>query len=174
MGNLHMLGILCVIGGLGTLGCLQADKKRRRLAWLRQLEWNLRTLEHKILQLHMPLALALKGQKDLGKDEIASCFVQWGKLLDQNREYTALDAWQKVVQGQTQWGYLETEDRNLMQKWALQVGKGSEEEEKRLFQFVLAEVKTQQEQAQEKIQSECRLWSYGGFMMGIVIVFIFL
>ncbi len=64
------------------------------------------------------------------------------------------------------------EDNRLMEKFAGRLGQGSEAEEEELFRYMLAQLNIQQEQAQQKLAAEERLWQYGGFMAGILVVLV--
>lgn len=162
--GIRMLGAFCIIGGLGMLGLLQSAEKRRRLELLQSLEWQMHTLRQQVVQLHLPLAWALRAM-----GENMEFLREWGRILYAERGCTAAEAfrraWEKYPCRE-----LEKKDRELLENFAMRIGQGREEEEERLFVFLLEELKNQQMQAREKIRAVCRLWSYGGFMVGITIV----
>ena len=164
------MGILAVISGTGAAGICQSMRQRGRIRTLKLLEWHLMALEQNMLQLRLPLPQALLAQT--GSDRLAVLFREWGRNLRDSRTLSPAEAWQRAFENRQEETCLAEEDKRLMEKLAERLGQGNEAEEGRLFRYILTQLKARQEEAEQKRAAEERLWQYGGFMAGILVVLI--
>ncbi|MBP1761619.1 MAG: hypothetical protein H6Q64_1161, partial [Firmicutes bacterium] len=78
--------------------------------------------------------------------------------------------WEGALTRLRQQGDLHEDDLQVLQTAATQLGASGIEQQKQYFLLLQEHLRIQEEKAREKAESERKLWSYGGFILGATVV----
>lgn len=164
------LGIALVIAGFGTWGLLGAKRIEKRVEQLKSLRLALGFLEKEITYNYTPLTRAMERTYRFSPKPVNYIFRDCSLLLKDKDGITAHEAWSEAVKKSVDYLDLKAEDLDLILSASSQLGMSDVYEQRKFFTFIQEELKVQEEKAIEEVKSGQKLWSYGGFILGAVIV----
>lgn len=169
---IKIIGIALVIGGCGVLGLNNAWRVRRRVEELKNLRVAMHSLENEITCLYTPLSRALSRCADIVEAPARILFAKSFAALNSKQGITAAEAWNAGVDKLEEVAVLEKEDIKVLRLLSTQIGMSNVAEQKKLFNFLQAELQKQEKKAAQKRQAEERIFAYGGFLIGMMIAII--
>lgn len=165
-----VLGIAFVIAGFGAWGLLGAKRLEKRVEQLKNLRLALGLLEKEITYNYTPLTRAMERTYRFSPKPVNYIFKDCSLLLKEKDGITAHEAWSKAVKNSSNYLELKSEDLELILTASNQLGMSDVYEQRKFFTFIQEELKVLEEKAIEEVNSGQKLWSYGGFILGAVIV----
>ena len=164
------IGIALVIAGFGAWGLLGARRIEKRVEELKNLRLALGFLEKEITYNYTPLTRAMERTSRFSPKPISYIFRECGLILQGKDGVTANEAWSQAVKMTAPHLQLKAEDIELILTASSQLGMSDVYEQRKFFTFIQEELKVQEEKAREEVKSGQKLWSYGGFILGTVVV----
>ncbi|MGE5391868.1 MAG: hypothetical protein ACM3PE_12490 [Deltaproteobacteria bacterium] len=172
--SLKVVGISLIISGFGGWGLAGARRMDRRLEEIRDLRIALGFLEKEITTMYTPLSLALQRTAEFSDIPVAYLFRDSAAALQLKQGVTVREAWNKGLHSIARESSLLPDDTKLLENAAGQLGMSNASEQKKVFALIQEELKLQEEKAREKVKANRQLWSYGGFIIGAVVVILLL
>lgn len=83
---------------------------------------------------------------------------------------TAGEAWGQGIAWLKTQSHLKSADLEVLNTAAQQLGMSDSSDQRKFLIMIQEEIKVQEEKARQEQRANQKLWSYGGFIMGIVIV----
>lgn len=165
-----IMGAALIISGLGGWGLLGARRLRERARHLQELSMAFGYLEKEITCMYNPLPLALNNTARFAPEPVAQLFSISGGLLQVRSGITARDAWLKGVEKLSLVSPLSEEDLLLIQSAADQLGGSDASGQRRFLSLIQEHLNIAEQTARSRAQVEQRLYVYGGFIAGLVVV----
>jgi stage III sporulation protein AB len=171
---LKTMGICLTIAGFGVWGLNRARRYSRRVAQLKDLRMALGFLEKEIIYMHTPLTRAMERTARFAQPPVENLF--WAAALHlQNREgATAREGWLIGLQSLAQSGDLNKNDLTILETVSSQLGVSDAAEQGKFVRLIQEELKLLEEQAAQEMDAGQKIWSYGGFILGAVVVLLLL
>lgn len=171
---LKTLGITLIIAGCGSWGLIGANRFDRRVAQIKDLRLSLGFLEKEITYMHTPLPRALDRTARFCPTRVACLFEESFRLLQAKAGTTAGEAWTRALKVLEQKTALKPVDIDILATAALQLGMSDVDEQKKFFNLIQEELRIQEEKALQEAEKGQKLWRYGGFIIGAIIVLLLL
>ncbi|MBO8159209.1 hypothetical protein [Thermosyntropha sp.] len=171
---LKSAGVILVILSSGIWGLMGARNLQLRVEQLKDLRMALNFLEKEIAYMHTPLSSALRKTGYFCASPIRWLFLESAERLERKEGRTAYEAWLSGVYKLERASSLKTEDIELLKTGAMQIGISDVYEQRKFFSMLQEELKIMEEKAEKEAESGVKLWSYGGFILGAVIVLLFI
>ncbi|CFX49083.1 Stage III sporulation protein AB [Syntrophomonas zehnderi OL-4] len=168
------LGIVFIIAGFGSYGLMGARRIEKRVEQIKNIRMALGFLEKEITYLQTPLYLALKKTALLTAQPVKILFGESSRLLQDRQGITVGEAWEKALQKLKPACDLNQDDLEILKAVANQMGSSGIKEQIKLFQLIQEELQIQEENARDQMESGRKLWSYGGFILGTMVVLLLL
>jgi stage III sporulation protein AB len=127
-------------------------------------------LEKEITYMHTPLSLALEHTANMISPPLQILFKESSHNLLSRQGISVTEAWESALTRLREQADLHDEDLQVLQTAAAQLGVSGIEQQKQYFLLLQEQLKIQEEKARQKADSERKLWSYGGFILGITVV----
>lgn len=170
MAWVKMMGSFMLISALGVWGLSGAHGIGRRSEELKELRFALAFLEKEISYMHTPLTLALERTAAVCHNPIAGFFQESARKLRAREGLTAGEAWGQGIGWLKAQSHLKSADLEVLNTAAQQLGMSDSSDQRKFLMMIQEEIKVQEEKARQEQASNQKLWSYGGFIVGIVIV----
>ncbi|MGI6412490.1 MAG: hypothetical protein ACOXZ5_02310 [Syntrophomonadaceae bacterium] len=171
---LKTIGIAFIIAGFGGWGLLGASRSENRVRQLRNLRMAILFLEKEVTYMYTPLSAALGKTARFTDKPIYYLFEVSSLRLKEKQGVTAAEAWMEGLRYMAKFSDLQKADIELLARLASQLGMSDADEQKKIFKLVQEEIKIQEEKAVLTSESTRRLWSYGGFILGALVVLLLL
>jgi stage III sporulation protein AB len=168
------LGICLTIAGFGIWGLNGARRFSRRAAQLKHLRMALGFLEKEIIYMHTPLTRALERTARFAQPPVSNLFKTASVHLHNKKGATAGEAWLLGLEGLSRSGDLSKSDLGILEAVAPQLGMSDAAEQGKFFRLIQEELKLLEDHAAQEVESGQKIWSYGGFILGTVIVLLLL
>ncbi|MGI6487237.1 MAG: hypothetical protein GX964_02360 [Syntrophomonadaceae bacterium] len=165
-----LTGAAFIIGACGVYGLSQARTIENRVRHLRSLRFGAAILAREITYIQNPLPRALEKAVTLASFPAQELFKVVMDHLCQGAGYTAAEAWSRGAERLRDVSDLKAEDISLIDSFGAQLGMSDVEAQKKAFRLLEEELKLQEQRAAEAVAAEKKLWSYGGFLLGCLIV----
>lgn len=169
-----LLGAALTVGACGVYGLSGARRIENRARHLRAVRYAVAILEKEITYVQNPLIRALEKTITLAGVPAQYLFADTLEYLNRKEGYTAEESWQKGVARLGRESALSMDDLALLGSLGPRLGMSGVEEQRKAFQLLVEELKVQENKALEAAASEKKLWSYGGFLLGTLIVLLLL
>lgn len=167
---LKTLGIALVVAGCGSWGLTGAKQIRQRVEQLRDLRLALSFLEKDISYMYVPLTKALENAGHFAVQPVAAFFLKAAQVLREQSGVTAAEAWQEGVKALQAVSALKQPELYLLSSIASQIGISDGEEQRKCLDLIIEQLKLLEEKNRENLDSGQKLWTYGGFILGITLV----
>lgn len=171
---LKTIGIAFTIAGFGGWGLARAGKLTRRAQQLRELRMAIDFLEKDISYAQMPLSRAMERTANFCHAPVAQLFQESAYRLKNRAGITAREAWQEGLKVLGRDSDLHNQDIELLATAALQLGMSDAASQRNFFILLQEEIKILETRALQEVDSGHKLWSYGGFILGAVVVLLFI
>jgi stage III sporulation protein AB len=171
---LKTVGIALLLSGCGSYGLIGARRLERRVEQIKDLRLALEFLEKEISYLHTPLSLALERTAQFAPPPVKILFSSSSARLQSGQGITAAEAFSCGVAKLKERAALREEDYAIMRSLSNQLGASGPDEQKKLIRLTTEELKIQEEKARQNAASSSKLWSYGGFIAGALVVLLLL
>lgn len=171
---LKAVGISLIMGGFGGWGLAGARRLDKRVEVIRDLRMALGFLEKEITTMFTPLSLALERTAEFCEYPVAGLFMASSAVLRGKQGATIREAWPEGLANLLNHSALRPEDLKVLQNVGGQLGMSNASEQKKVFALLQEELKLQEEKAREQAGANRQLWSYGGFVLGAVVVILLL
>lgn len=171
---LKTLGVACIISGFGSYGLLGARRIEKRVEELKGIRLSMGYLEKEITYLQTPLSRALQRTAQLSSPQIRVLFDESSRRLQDRQGISIGEAWEMALHKLHAASDLKEEDIEILKAASGQLGSSGIEEQKKFFQLLQEQLKIQEENARGAMASSCKLWSYGGFILGATVVLLLL
>lgn len=165
-----ILGIACIISGFGAWGLNGSRALENRVAQIKEMRLALGFLEKEISCMYMPLPRALERTARFGKPPISALFAESSRLLQSREGVTAGEAWSHGLKALKMDSDLKGMELELLAAAASQLGMSDAAHQKKVFILLQEELGILEAKAAQELQSGQKLWNYGGFMLGALIV----
>jgi len=167
---LKTVGVAMVIAGCGGGGLMRAGRIDKRVEQIKIARQAMGYLEKEITYLQTPLPLALEHTAALTAPPLKIMFQESARLLLNRQGVSVTEAWAGALARLEQQADLHADDLQILNTAANQLGASGIEQQKQCFLLLQEQLKIQEEKAREKAESERKLWSYGGFILGTTVV----
>lgn len=167
---LKTAGVILIISGSGAWGLSGARRIRKRVEQLRELRIAIGFLEKEITCTYTPLSLALERTAKFCNRPVNLLFAESSDRLKNREGITAGEAWNIGLHKLHSNSALKETDIELLSAAAHQLGMSDVFEQEKFFRLIQEELKIYEDQALSEVESGQKLWSYGGFILGTLIV----
>lgn len=174
MFGLKALGISLIISGFGGWGLAGARRMEKRVNVLRDLRLSMAFLEKEITTMFTPLSLALERTAQFCDLPVAHLYNATAACLKRKQGVTMTEAWNEGLGALLHNSDLLKSDIKLLENGGRHLGMSNASEQKKIFSLLQEELKLQEEKARDNLKSSHKLWSYGGFVLGTVVVILLL
>ncbi|MGI5911725.1 MAG: hypothetical protein ACOX6E_03975 [Syntrophomonadaceae bacterium] len=164
------IGIALIVAGFGSWGLSKARDLEYRVNELNNIRLAIGFLEKEVTYTYTPLSRALSRTAIFCGKPTSVLFEESAELLQSREGTTAEEAWRAGIKKLARISALSPGDINLLESISSQIGMSEAGEQKKVFQLLQEELRMHQEKAREDVKSGRKLWSYGGFIIGAVIV----
>ncbi len=170
MACFKMIGTALIISSLGAWGLSGARGIGKRTEELRDLRFAVAFLEKEITYMHTPLTRALERTARMCQQPVSALFLESARRLKAGKGLTAGEAWMSGLESLNIKSNLQSGDLEILATAAHHLGVSDSSDQKKFLVLLQEELKVQEEKARQEQAAKQKLWSYGGFIMGIVIV----
>ncbi len=171
---IKIAGIILVISGFGGWGISGAWRLKKRVKQLQDLRQAFAFLEKEITGFYSPLSIALEKTARFARSPISLLFSASAELLGSKCGFTAQEAWLEGVQRVRQNSCLHEDELDLISSAGGQIGISDALQQRKFLAFIQEQLKIAEEKARLSMESEQKLHLYGGFIIGCVVVLLFL
>lgn len=171
---LKTLGVACIIAGFGSYGLMGAHKIERRVEQIKSLRLSMGFLEKEIIYLQTPLSIAMQRTARLTAQPVRALFAECSERLQDRQGIGIGEAWHQALINLRRNSDLNIDDIEIIRAVSSRLGASGTEDQKKLFQMIQEELVIQEDHARANVKSGRKLWSYGGFILGTVVVLLLL
>jgi len=165
-----MIGTALVISGFGAWGLAGARGIRKRSEELKELRFAIAFMEKEITYMQTPLSMAVKKTSRMSRGTVSAAFKEIYMRLQAGVGLTAGEAWMRGIDVLRLNSNLKEVDLDIVSAAAHQLGMSSSSDQRKFLELIQEEIKVQEEKARQEQDANQKLWSYGGFILGIVVV----
>ncbi|KXG76792.1 stage III sporulation protein SpoIIIAB [Thermotalea metallivorans] len=163
-----------IVLSASLIGYILSYNYVQRPKQIKNLILSLQLLETEILYMLTPLPQALKKIGSKGNTELAGIFKEAGSLLETRRGYDIEDAWQQAIEQKIRFTSLSEEDKEILIDFGKNLGSIDRENQIKNFNFIYAQLKKQQQTAEELRAKNEKMYRSLGVLLGLAIVILFL
>ncbi len=171
---LKTVGAAFIIAGFGCWGLVGAKRMEKRVEQIKDARMAINFLEKEITYVYTPLSRALAKTARFCNLPVAYLFQESADKLRAREGVTAYEAWMSGIQKIEKASELKEADIELLAAIAPQLGLSEAEEQKKFFALIQEELRVQEKKALQEVESERKLFAYGGFIFGALIVLLLL
>ncbi|MCL5676368.1 MAG: stage III sporulation protein AB [Firmicutes bacterium] len=169
---LKLLGSALVLLSSGYLGLQMASAYRRRPRELAALRSGLQLLETEIVYGATPLPAALR-QVAAGLDGTAGeLFQKAGQTLSRGRGITGGEGWSRALGEVYPYSALTPEDLGALRLLGVSLGASDRADQVKHLALCRERLAHLEEQAKDRDRRYSRVWSYAGFLTGLLVVLV--
>ncbi len=170
MACFKMIGTALIISSLGAWGLSGARGIGKRTEELKELRFAIAFLEKEITYMNTPLTRALERTARMCQHPVSSLFMESAISLKAGKGLTAGEAWMNGIENLSVTSNLKKTDLEILGTAAHHLGVSDSSDQRKFLALLQEEIKIQEEKAHQEQAANQKLWSYGGFILGIVIV----
>lgn len=171
---IKIMGVVLIIGGFGCYGLIKASSMEKRIKQIKNIRLAMVFLEKEISYVHSILPDALSKTGRFATYPVNYLFQESAKELKNKNGVLAEEAWIKGLEKLREHSDLNDEDIEILTPVAMQIGVSNSIEQSKFLRLVQEELKIIEENNQEELSSKKKIWSYGGFIVGTMIVLLLL
>ncbi|MGE5405353.1 MAG: hypothetical protein ACM3PP_10510 [Candidatus Saccharibacteria bacterium] len=169
-----MIGAALIVGASGYTGMQKASQLSQRTTCLRQLRMDIDFLEKEIDYMRSPLAVALEKTSRVSSNPVKCLFVESSRTLALQRSCSAKEAWKAGMEALEMVSPLSSEDLSIIRVIGERLGTSNVADQVKMLRMASEELKVQETKARDREVSEKKMWSYGGFLLGLLICILML
>ncbi len=169
-----LVGALLTFFACGLYGLAGAQSLENRVRQLKSMRFALAVLEKEITYLQNPLPFALQKAASVASPPARQFFTGVARSLQSKGGVTADEAWREGIAWLKENSDLTDGDTHLLQSFASRLGMSDVEEQKKAFGLLEEELKQSEDSAAKTAAAEKKLWTYGGFLLGTLVVLLLL
>lgn len=171
---LKLIGSLLIICSAGFAGLRVGAVYSLRTSQLRELQAALQLLDTEIMYGATPLPAALRRVAAAAGGCIGLVFRDTGALLGTDDGYSAGEAWSLALDRNFRRTALRQEDLAILKSFGEALGSSDRNEQHKHIGLTAFHLRQESEKAETARQKNERIWQYGGFLVGISLVLLFL
>ncbi|MGD0152166.1 MAG: stage III sporulation protein SpoIIIAB [Thermacetogeniaceae bacterium] len=171
---LKLIGSLLIICSAGLAGLRVGAVYSLRTRQLRALQEALQLLDTEIMYGATPLPAALRKVAAATGGCIGPVFRDAGGLLGTSDGYSAREAWSLAFDRNFRRTALRQEDLAILKSFGEALGSSDRNEQHKHIELTVFHLRQESEKAETACQKNERIWQYGGFLVGISLVLLFL
>ena len=164
-----VIGVSLVISVSGWIGLQKAFQLSRRTRAIREMRMALDFLEKEISYARNPLEEALKRTANVSSEPLKGFFAKVSRVLREDLSTPAREAWSQGINHLCDQQVFNAEDLAVIGLIGTRIGASDASDQLRMLRQAGAELKMQEEKSRQQEDSEKKLWSYGGFLVGLII-----
>ncbi len=164
-----VIGVSLVVSVTGWIGLQKAFQLSRRTRAIRQMRMDLDFLEKEIAYARNPLEEALKRTAYVSSRPVKGFFERVSQALQEDKATPAREAWNQGISQLCEQQIFTAEDLAIIALIGTRIGTTDAADQIRMLRQAGAELKMQEEKSRQQEDSEKKLWSYGGFLVGLMI-----
>jgi stage III sporulation protein AB len=164
-----VVGVGLVVSVTGWIGLQKAYQLTRRTRAIRQMRMDLDFLEKEINYARNPLEEALKRTAHVSSEPVKGFFERVSRALQEDMSTPAREAWNQGVGYLCEQQIFTADDLAIIALIGTRIGASDASDQIRMLRQAGAELKMQEEKSRQQEDSEKKLWSYGGFLVGLMI-----
>jgi stage III sporulation protein AB len=126
-------------------------------------------LEKEISYARIPLIPALEKTAAVSREPVRELFHQSALALKYDRAVTAREAWNAGLSSFQKRGILIEEDLAIVRLIGERLGTSDVVDQIKMLRLVIEELKIQEEKSRLRETAEKKIWTYGGFLAGLMI-----
>lgn len=168
------IGMVLVIAGFGGWGVSGARRLCGRVKNLRDLHMALAFLEKEITCMYSPLSQALENTARCSPFPVSRLFSGSAARLRGRAGVTAREAWLQGIAELRQFSQLQDDDYELLAAAAYQLGASDADQQRKFLESLQEQLKISEKKASINMESGQKLWTYGGFLAGLLVVLLLL
>ncbi|HWP95919.1 MAG TPA: hypothetical protein VN426_03645 [Syntrophomonadaceae bacterium] len=167
---IKFIGMVLIVSGFGGWGMSGAHRLRGRVKHLRDLHMALGYLEKEITCMYNPLSQALENTAHFSPLPVARLFSATANVLRDKSGVTAREAWLQGIAQLQPVAQLLDSDYELLAAAAHQLGASDAAQQRKFLNTLQEQLKITEEKARQNMESGQKLWTYGGFLAGLLVV----
>ncbi len=167
---LKLIGVVFVIGSCGSWGLIGSRRVRQRIEQIKDLRLGLNYLEKEITCMYTPLSLAMKNTAGYTRYPVCVFFGTVAESLKNEGGMVAAEAWQFGITKLRQAAQLKDEELQFLESLSGQIGASNSKEQQKCLDLISEQLKIIEEKCQTNMDSSQKLWTYGGFILGAIMV----
>lgn len=167
---LKVIGVALVIGSSGLYGLMGAKRIENRVDQLKNMRLAMNFLEKEISFIHTPLSQALQRTAKFSIPPVSLFFEETSSHLREKLGLTASEAWSRGLDKLRRESDLREDDLELLSTVSMQIGMSNADEQKKFFSLIQEELRIQEEKSLAEVKAGRKLWAYGGFILGTMVV----
>lgn len=126
------------------------------------------------MYMHTPLTRALERTARFARPPVDQLFRESSRYLHTKEGATAQEAWLAGLKRLSQTGDLSSSEIALLETVAPQLGMSDAAQQGKFVRLIQEELKLLEDQAAQEVEAGQKIWSYGGFILGAVVVLLLL
>lgn len=164
-----VIGVSLVISVTGWIGLQKAYQLSRRTRAIREMRMALDFLEKEISYARNPLEEALKRTANVSSEPIKGFLGRVSRVLREDLSTPAREAWSQGINHLCEQQVFTAEDLAIIGLIGTRIGASDASDQIRMLRQAGAELKIQEDKSRQQEDSEKKIWSYGGFLVGLII-----
>jgi stage III sporulation protein AB len=169
---LKLLGAAMVVAASGLCGIVMAGGYSRRPKELRYLRTALQMLETEVVYGATHLAEAMKQVGSRCDDAVGPLFCQTAGELSALTGVTAAEAWEKSLHNYYPGSALKPQDLLILRNLGASLGISDRDDQIKHLHLAMEQIKAETVAAEEEAARNVKLWSYLGFLGGLLLVLV--
>lgn len=169
---LKLVGSAMVVAASGLTGMAVAGNYSRRLRELRSLRSALQVLETEIAYGATPLKEALAQVSDRSDQFIGPLFSRAADELSDMSGVTASEAWERALNYYYPSTALKPQDLFILRNLGSSLGVSDREDQLKHLQLAMEQIGRETIVAEEEAARNVKMWSYLGFLGGLMLVLV--
>lgn len=164
-----VVGFSLIVSVTGWVGLQKAFQLSRRTRAIRQMRMDIDFLEKEISYARNPLEEALKRTAYISSEPVKGFYERVSQVLREDLSTPAWEAWKQGINYLCEQQVFTAEDLAIIELIGTRIGTSDASDQIRMLRQAGAELKMQEEKSRQQEDSEKKLWSYGGFLVGLII-----
>lgn len=164
-----IIGVSLIVSVTGWIGLQKAFQLTHRTRAIRQMRMAIDFLEKEIAYARNPLEEALRRTANISSEPVKGFFETISRSLREDLSAPAREAWNRGINHLCKQQVFTAEDLAVIGLIGTRIGVSDASDQIRMLRQAGAELKIQEEKSRRQEDSEKKLWSYGGFLVGLII-----
>lgn len=163
-----------VLVGFGGWGLSGSRRLRDRARHLQDLQTAIAFLEKEITCMMTPLSQALANTARFSPDPVSKLFAVSAAILQEKSGTKAREAWTRGIEELARYSQLKDLDLQILRNGAVQLGASDVIQQQKFLSLMQEQLRINEKRARLQAEAEQKLYAYGGFIVGAVVVLLLL